>query len=222
MIKNYKQIFGFALCTLIASQGLYAHTQTVNNIELKVHDCAAKPEEILVHTSHPVTVGQFLQKGIHPVRLKISNNSDAPIIISAKSIFKEQVDVDQAARMFHLDNQYTSSLFLDYYLMTIGINTLFCIIPGILSIIFPIIPPGSIVAAVYYFRVKGKNAELTQAFNRMLAEQYKNGVCVIQPGSSATKIVLLKQDHRISRFTFRAFDEQNKQFVASFEVALDQ
>jgi hypothetical protein len=219
--KNHKQIFSLLVCTLLAPQALYAYTQITNDIELAVNDYAAKPEQVLVYGIKPITAGQFLTKGIHPVRLKITNKSDAPIIISAKSVSKEQVDTYQAARMFHIDNQYTSSLLLDYYLITIGINTLCGVIPGIISIVLPIIPPGSIVAAIYCFHIKGKNGQLTQDFNRALTEQYKNGECVIQPGSSVTKIVLLKKEHRIPRFTFRVFDEQNKQAVASFEVALE-
>ncbi len=223
MIKNnHKRIFSFILCMLLAPQALSAYTQITNDIELTVNDCSAKPEKVLVYTNTPVTAGQFLQKGIHPVRLKITNKSDAPIIVSGKSIFKEQVDAYQAARMFHIDNQFTSSLFLDYYLLTIGINTI-CLSPlgGIASIVIPIIPPGSIIAAIYYFKTKGKNNQLNQDFNRALTEQNKNGEYVIQPGSSLTKIVLLKKEHRIPRFTFRVFDEQNKQAVASFEVALE-
>ena len=81
------------------------------------------------------------------------------------------------------------------------------IIPGIVSIVFPIIPPGSVVGAIHYFYVRGKNKQLNQDFTRALAEHNKNGECVIQPGSSVTKILLLKQDSRISRFTFRVFDE---------------
>ena len=105
-------------------QALHGHTQVVNDIELKVNDCADNPGEVLVYGGTSITVAQFLQKGIHPVKLKISNKSNEPIIISPKSVFKEQVDVENAARMFHVDNQYTTSLLLDYYLITVGINTL--------------------------------------------------------------------------------------------------
>jgi len=219
--KNYKQIFGFLACALIAPQALYAYTQTTNNIELKVTNCAANPGEVLVYASNPITAMQFLQKGIHPVRLKITNKSDNPIIISSKSIFKEQVDVYQAARKFHVNNQFTSSLLLDACLLTTGVNiATVCLVPPMIVITPLTWFPGNVVGAVYWFYVRGKNKDMNQAFSHALTEQQKNGECVIQPGSSVTKIVLLKKEHRIPRFTFKVFDEQNKQ-AAAFEVTLE-
>lgn len=218
--KTHKQIFGLLVCTLLTAQTLSAYTQTINDIELKVNDYATNPETILVYANTPITAGQFLTKGIHPIRLKVTNKSDAPIIISPKSVFKEQVDAYQAARMFHVNNQFTSSLFFDACLLTTGVNV-FAWGPAIpLSFIAGFLP-GSAVGAIYWFYVRSKNGQLNHAFDRALMEQYKNGECVIQPGSSTTKIVLLKQDHRISRFTFRVFDQPSKQTAASFEVALD-
>jgi len=221
--KNYTQIFTFAVCALLVPHALYGYTQVSNDIELTVNDYADNPGEVLVYGSRPITAAQFLQKGIHPVKLKISNKSSDPVIISPKSVFKELVGVENAARMFHVDNQWTSSLLLDACLLATGVNiATMCMIPPMIIITLWTWFPGNVIGAIYWFNVRGKNKQLNQDFIRALAEQHKNGECVIQPGSSATKILLLKQDHRLSRFTFRVFDEQNKQFVASFEVALDQ
>lgn len=215
-----RYIFSFLACIAFSSHALYGYIQKVNDIELKVKDCADNLGEVLVYASNPVTAGQFLQKGIHPVKLKIFNKSSEPVIISSKSVFKELVEVESAARMFHANNQFTRSLFLDACLITTGVNVFawgpavpFSFIAGFL--------PGSALGAIYWMYVRGKNSQLNQDFMRALAEHNKNSECVIQPGSSVTKILLLKQDQRISRFTFRVFDEQNKQFVASFEVNLD-
>lgn len=223
MIKmNHKQAFALLVCSLLAPQVLCAYTQMTNDIELKVNDCAANLGEVLVYTSNPITAGQFLEKGIHPVRVKISNKSNHPIVVSPKSVFKEQVDVFQAARMFHLDNQFTASLLLDYYLLTIAINSVVGLgIGGLVSVFVPILPPGSLIAGVYCLYVRDKNKQLSENFNRILAEQRANGECVIQPGASMTKILLLKKEHRIPRFTFRVFDKQSNQAVASFEVKLE-
>ena len=87
--KSYKQIFAFSICALLMPQVLYGHTQVVNDIELKVNDCADNPGEVLVYGGTSITVAQFLQKGIHPVKLKISNKSNESMIISPKSVFKE-------------------------------------------------------------------------------------------------------------------------------------
>lgn len=218
--KNHKRIFSLLICALLAPHMLSGYTQVNNNIELKVHDCAANPGQALVYATNPITAGQFLQKGIHPVRLKITNKSDAPIIISSKSVFKEQVDPYQAARMFHLNNQFTSSLFLDACLLTTGVNV-FAWGPAIPFSFIAAFLPGSAVGTTYWFYVRSKNGQLTQDFNRALTENYKNNECIIQPESSVTKIVLLRKEYKIPRFTFRVFDEQNKQAVASFEVTLD-
>jgi len=210
---NYKQIFTFALCTLIAPHALYAYTQTINGIELKVSDCAAKPQELLISitnpvtsTVNPITVDQFLQKSMHPVRLKISNNSKNSIVISPKSVLKEYIDADQAARMFHIDHLITPHLIAEA-----------CVV-GILC-------PIQILSGIAYWYgvnhyIKTTNEHLTQAFNQTFGEQNKKGKCIIKPGSSVTKILLLKEEDESPQFTLQVFDEQNKQAIACFDITL--
>src|ERR1700681_461706 len=147
-----KQILSFLTYLLITSHVLCAYTQTTNDITLKVIDLAENPGETLVYASSPITAGQFLQKGIYPVKLKISNNSSEPVIISAKSVFKEQVDVGTAARKFHGNNQLTSSLLLDACLIATGVNiATVCLVPPMILITPWTWFPGNVVGAIYWF-----------------------------------------------------------------------
>jgi hypothetical protein len=186
---NYKNIF-FILCAVFASQVLRAYSQKINDIELKVIDCAKKPDEILISMPSPValsdifiTINQFLQRDIHPVYLQISNNSKNPIMILQKSITK-QINPEDAARMFHIN-----------------------------------FGPFGCLIYLSEDHIKTFNEHLDQIFNQTFTEQFNTSKAIINPGLSATKIVLLNNKGPLE-FTCQVFDQGGKEVVASFTMDL--
>lgn len=218
----HKQVFKFLVCALLVPQFLFGYTNIIDDIKLEVSNLADNPREALVSTVNPITsstksitVDQFLKKGITPVKVTISNNSKNSIIISPESVLKESLTADEAAGMFHIDHIITQHLLAE------------ACIAGIFS------PIPVLSGFAYWYGAKHyittTNEQLTVAFNQAFAEQDKKGKCikldkkgncVIKPGSSVTKVVLLKEEDELSQFTFQVFDEQ-KAIISSFEVALE-
>lgn len=218
----HKQVFRLLVSALLIPQIVFAYTNTINNVTLEVDNLADSPREALVSTVNPITsstksitVDQFLQKGITPVKVTISNNSKNAIIISPESVLKEYITAHEAAGMFHIDHIITQHL-----LAEACIAGIFSPIPVLSGIAYW-------YGAKHYINIT--NEQLTVAFNETFVEQDKKGKslkldkkgrCVIKPGATVTKVVLLKETSESVQFTFQVFDEHQKT-IASFEVALE-
>lgn len=229
---------------LLLPGALCANTQEQNDIEIKITDYARDPYHVLVHANKPVTAEMFFSKGIYPISIEVHNKSDEPVTITPHSIQVPVVNACTAARTFHRDNQYLSSLFLESFLLGSVVNggllfvnpfawgslvaiaadaaTDFQVGGGLVTLsgLSIIVGPGTLVGFLYWLYKRSQNKGINARFARDLVSCDQQRI-MIQPGAKIRKFMLLKKTPDLNAFTFRLFDATAQTSVASFSVYLE-
>lgn len=211
---------------LMISGQLYGSSgaiQTSNNIQLSVTDYAENPSHTLVHSETPITASMIMAKGVHPVKIALTNNGTRPVVLTKESLKVSLADPYYLSRKFHSLNQFTSSNFFDWMWISLLINF------GWTTVTFgwgnvTIIPtlgfcPGGFLAFIYWWKTGNKNKTMTAAFMRDLVMFSDKGRVIIYPGQTVQRILLLPKSG-VDACTLRIFDESGTQPVAGFPIYL--
>jgi hypothetical protein len=211
---------------LMISGQLYGSSgaiQTSNNIQLSVTDYTQNPSHTLVHSETPITASMVMSKGVHPVKIALTNNGTRPVVLTKESLKVSLADPYYLSRKFHSLNQFTSSNFFDFIALMVCINCIYY--PVTISI--PLawcfwwagLFPGGPIAFIYWWKTGNKNKTMTAAFMRDLVMFSDKGRVIIYPGQTVQRILLLPKSG-VDACTLRIFDESGTQPVAGFPIYL--
>jgi len=203
--------------TLTIPSLVCAFEQKQDGITLKVTDYGKKTSSVLGYTPDgALTADKFLAKGIHPVRVCITNNTDKPIMISGRSARLKFIDQQTLADIFQNANLLTSSLALDSVALWFGLMA-FDKLVGLSY--WPIL--NTIIAVRFYYSSNNKNEAVSKILKDLSAQEELRYPEVIQPGKKISKLLLI--DERISKkriFEFLMFDEKHEESITKFEIKL--
>jgi hypothetical protein len=127
--KIKKIILLMAVCLGIAPSG-FAQTFEHNGIKIEFSDKVKTPDEAIAYTasSKPVPVSALLSFGIRPVQVQITNTSDQPVMINARSVNVSLLSPKRATSLMQRGNSVTGYPYLEswavYGLWSIALSLL--------------------------------------------------------------------------------------------------